>query len=141
MQSDLRRMLEDYYEAWSSHDMDRIASFFTDDCLYDDVPMSSCQHGKEELKTSWSQFFTTCPDFRVEPKAIFGGGEWACSEWVMTGTQSGDWPGMPATGKRFSIVGASIIELSEGRIRRNADYWDMVSLLTQLGFMPDAPEQ
>ena len=38
-----------------------------------------------------------------------------------------------ATGKPFSIRGATILELEHGKIRRCIDYWDMAAFLKQLG--------
>jgi steroid delta-isomerase-like uncharacterized protein len=121
--------------------VEKIAYYFTDDCIYDDVPMGSATHGKEELKASWSSFFPTCPDFKIDVKALFAAGDWAGSEWVLSGTQAADWPGMPNTGRSFSIVGASIMELQGGKVKRNSDYWDMVSMLTQLGVMPGSSSE
>ncbi len=37
MATDVERMFKDYGLAWSSHDVEKIASFFTDDCVYEDV--------------------------------------------------------------------------------------------------------
>ncbi len=54
----------------------------------------------------------------------------------MTGTHTGDLPDLPATGKSFSIRGATIAEVSAGRIVRAADYWDLATFLRQLGVMP-----
>ena len=62
-------------------------------------------------------------------------------EWTMSGTHKDDLPGMPATGKSFSVRGATALQLDDGRISRNSDYWDMATLLTQLGLMPAAPER
>jgi steroid delta-isomerase-like uncharacterized protein len=55
----------------------------------------------------------------------------------MSGTHQGDLPGMPATRKSFAVRGATALELDNGRISRNSDYWDMATLLTQLGLMPE----
>jgi steroid delta-isomerase-like uncharacterized protein len=44
-------------------------------------------------------------------------------------------PGIPATGKQFSVRGVSILELEDGKIRRCSDYWDMAEFLKQLGVM------
>lgn len=54
----------------------------------------------------------------------------------MTGTHQGDLAGMPATHKKFSIRGASVVELNNARIKRISDYWDLVTFLKQLGLMP-----
>jgi steroid delta-isomerase-like uncharacterized protein len=59
-------------------------------------------------------------------------------EWHMAGTHEGDLPGLPATGKGFSIRGVTFLELQEGKIKRCRDYWDMAAFLTQIGLSPSA---
>jgi steroid delta-isomerase-like uncharacterized protein len=53
----------------------------------------------------------------------------------MTGTLSGNSPELPATGKSFSVRGATIAQLKNGKIQRNADYWDLATFLRQVGLM------
>ncbi len=43
---------------------------------------------------------------------------------------------MPATGERFSVRGVTIVELQDGKIRRNSDYWDMATMMKQVGLLP-----
>jgi steroid delta-isomerase-like uncharacterized protein len=63
--------------------------------------------------------------------------QWAAIEWVMSGTHKGDFPGIPATGKRFSSVrGTSILELETGKIRRESDYRDAATFMRQVGLLP-----
>jgi predicted ester cyclase len=51
----------------------------------------------------------------------------------MSGTHKGDLPGIQATGKRFSLVrGSTILELEDGKIRRESDYWDTATLMKQV---------
>jgi steroid delta-isomerase-like uncharacterized protein len=76
------------------------------------------------------------PDFRWEPKFYWQDGEKAGCEWHMTGTQSGDLPGLPGTGKSFSVPGSTHMTIKDGKIVHNRDYWNMVLYLQQLGVMP-----
>jgi hypothetical protein len=34
----------------------------------------------------------------------FAAGPWAVIEWTMSGTNRGEWAGMPVTGRRFASV-------------------------------------
>lgn len=136
MTREIEQQLASYAEAWSSHDIERIASFFTDDCSYEDVALGVLNRGKEQLKAFVQATFAAFPDFAIEPRSLFAAGEWAATEWVMSGTHHGDLPEIPATGKGFSVRGVSILELQGGKIRRNSDYWDMASFLRQIGLMP-----
>ena len=135
--ADVARMYKDYEAARASHDVEKIASFFTNDCLYEDVASGIVRNGKEELKTFLKNILTAFPDLKVEIKSFFVAGDFVGSEWIMTGTRSGPSPYLPGAKKKFSIRGASITKLQNGKIKRNSDYWNMTSYLRQVGLMPN----
>jgi steroid delta-isomerase-like uncharacterized protein len=128
--------LQEWAAAWSAGDADRLAAIFTGGCVYEDGTMGVLTRGKAELKAFADGIFAAIPDFAVELSSRFTAGPWAGMEWTMSGTHRGDLPGLPATGKPFTLRGASILELSSGQLARCTDYWDMVSFLKQIGAMP-----
>ena len=86
--------------------------------------------------------FVDFPDFKIETKSAFGAGDWSGSEWVMSGTFAySSIPSMTATGKTFSVRGASVTQLRNGKISRNSDYWNMTTFLQQVGLMPGQPKE
>jgi len=135
------KFLIDYTEAWNSHDTEKTVSFFTDDCVYEELGIGVVKRGKEELRAFINGFFTAFPDTNFELTSSFISGNWYCGEWVWTGTHKGNMAGLPATGKRFSIRGVSVGELKEGKIKRNSDYYNKMDLLQQLGIklVPASP--
>ena len=72
------------------------------------------------------------PDFKLEPKAWVTDDKSFAMEIVYSGTQKGDFPGLPATGKRFSIKTCSFGEFENGKIKGRRDYWNFVTLKAQL---------
>ena len=122
--------------AVNSRDMEKFLSFYTDDCVYEDLAVGKVNRGKDELRSFYSDSFRMAPDLKFEEKITFTSGDWAAAEWVMTGTHSGSTPEMPATGKRFSVRGASVMQIRDGKISRESDYWNMASLLQQVGILP-----
>ena len=54
----------------------------------------------------------------------------------MTGTQGGEFMGIAATGKHFTVSGVSILRLSEGKVAEAQLSWDRLRLLEQLGAAP-----
>jgi ketosteroid isomerase-like protein len=48
----------------------------------------------------------------------------AVVEWMMSGTNTVGWPNIPASGKSFNLPIVSIMEIEDGLIIRNRDYWD-----------------
>jgi steroid delta-isomerase-like uncharacterized protein len=141
MATDAEKVMKNNLAAWNSHDVEKILSFFADDCTYEDVALGVVNHGKKELKTFINSMFVDFPDVKLEGKSAFQSGDWAGGEWVMTGTFAhSSIPGMPATGKKFSIRGVSIQELRKGKISRNSDYWNRASFMQQVGLMPGSPK-
>jgi len=140
MATDLERIIEDFAAAWSAHDAEKIASFFEDDAVYDEVPVGTVSRGgKEEVEAFATGTFAAMPDFKVELHAVFGAGDWAAAEGLLTGTQTGEMPPFPATGKSISVPFAMIAEAREGKLKRIAVYWDLATFLRQLGLGPEAP--
>jgi steroid delta-isomerase-like uncharacterized protein len=138
MATDVERMIEDYVAAWSSGDVEKIASFLTDDCVFENVGGGTVYRGHEELEAFARDTFASIPDFKIEVKSFFVAGDWVGAEWIQSGTYTGELVGIEVIGKNFSGRGASIIELHKGKIRREAIYWDALSFLRQLGVMPEA---
>src|SRR4030042_61695 len=130
------KLLKDSLAAVNSHDIEKCLTFYTDDCVYEDVAMGKVNHGKEELKDFLAFMFVFSPDVKIEEKSVFFAGDWAANEWVMTGTHTGNTPEMPATGKSYSIRGTSIMQISGDKVSRQSDYWNMASLLQQVGILP-----
>jgi steroid delta-isomerase-like uncharacterized protein len=86
--------------------------------------------GKEELRNFAIRAFAAIRDFKYGLRSRFVGSQWAVIEWTMSGTHTGDLPGIAATGKRFSSVrGSTILELEAGKIRRESDYWDAATFI------------
>jgi steroid delta-isomerase-like uncharacterized protein len=133
---DVKRILEEYLAAMNAHDVEKIASLFTEDGISEDVPMEIVHHGKEGVKANFSMEFTAFSDYKVEVKTIIVAGDYAATEAVMTATHTGDLPMLPATGKSVSVRAASIIEMRGDKIKRNSNYFNMASMMQQLGVLP-----
>jgi steroid delta-isomerase-like uncharacterized protein len=136
MGTDVERMLRDYAAAWSSGDVEKVASFLTDDCVIENLGGGMIYCGQEEIKAWVRDVFASTPDVKIEVKSLFVAGEWAGGEWIQSGTYTGEVGGVPVTGQKFLGRGASIFELHGGKIKREALYWDTLSFLRQLGVIP-----
>ena len=132
--SDVERLLKDFDAAMASRDLDRIMSFFAEDCLVDDFTMGIMNQGKAEVKASLKESFNAFPDLKITIKTQIISGNRVASEWAMTGTHTGSSLRGPATGKYISIPGASFMEIQDGRIKRYRGYYNRMLFLKQLGF-------
>ncbi len=129
--------LAEWAAAYSSGDADRLLALYTDDALWEEVAIGLAAHGQDEIRAHLDRLYTAVPDFTVEATNGFVAGDQAVVEWVISGTYSADFPGMPtAAGQPFSLRGASVFDLVDEKIRRYTEYWDAYRFLVQLGALP-----
>jgi steroid delta-isomerase-like uncharacterized protein len=60
-------------------------------------------------------------------------GHQVTAEWIASGIHTGDLPGLPASGRPFTIHGVTVVVRHEGKIVREALYYDVKQLHRQLG--------
>lgn len=51
----------------------------------------------------------------------------------MRGTHQGELDGIAATGRSIQLHGCNVIEVADGRIVREREYFDTMALMAQLG--------
>jgi len=143
MATSAEQWLKDNVEAINSKDINQILSICSDDCIVEVIPSGSPLKGKEEIRNFYEVFFKAYPDFNLEIQSNFASGNQVCGESIMSGTHKGKMPDMPIepTGKHFSVRSASVTELKDGKAYKSRIYFDMASLLQQLGVMPEGPPQ
>ncbi len=73
----------------------------------------------------------------VELTNAYGGDGWAVAEWTLSATNQGLFPDAPVE-TPFSLRNATVFAIEGGKIVRSADYYDVATILTQLGLMPGA---
>ena len=124
---------EDAILAWNTHDPDKVARFYTQDAIYEDATLGMVNHGTTDIRKFAQQFFDESPDAKFSVTGSFMADGHGYAEWVMAGTDVG----MFKTNKRFEVRGASIMQGSPEKLSHQTDYWDMATLMKQLGVMPE----
>jgi steroid delta-isomerase-like uncharacterized protein len=133
--ADKIKVIEAQAPAWSQG-LEPLMATFTDDLVYEDVPLGVVNKGKEELRKFAAGFLNAFPDLKSTISSVIISDNKAAFEWLFEGTQKGDMPGMPASNKRMSFRGVSVAEFADGKVAHQIDYWDLATMLKQLGFMP-----
>jgi steroid delta-isomerase-like uncharacterized protein len=64
-------------------------------------------------------------------------GDKVATRWQATGVHSGDFNGIPATGRQVSLTGISINRVAGGKIIESWEVTDDAGLLRQLGVLPE----
>jgi steroid delta-isomerase-like uncharacterized protein len=117
--------------AWNSHRADAVAALFTADGVYEDVPTAAVNRGRAEIRAFAQFYFTAVPDLKITLVKSHVKGGHGSIEWIFSGTDKGVF----GTGKKFAVRGATVLDLRGGKIVRNSDYWDLATVLRQLGLL------
>lgn len=131
-------VVEAYLAAWNQHDSAAAAAFFAEDVVYYDASVGTPIKGRAAAKTGViDNFLTAVPDavWKMKGSPVVQDGSVAF-EWEFSGTNSGPWgDGTPATGKTFTLTGASVFRVKDGAITTQSDYYDALGFYKQLGLM------
>jgi len=128
-------LAEKWIAAWNSHNPDKMLSLFTDDIVYEDVAFGEVSHGSAELRKFAASEFDAIPDLELKPlRANIHGGH-GTIEWMFSGTDKDVFK----TGKKFSVRGVSVIDMRDGKISRNLDFYDVATIMRQVGVLPTPP--
>ena len=133
--SDMEKRLRDYYAIWATGDPDKVVEFFAEGAVFEDLAFDAKLEGREAIRSFAVLTFNGVPDFRVDPQSIVVDGTQAAASWIMSGTHSGDLPGLPASGKSFSVRASSIIQTRDNLILQITDYWNPISFQKEVGLL------
>ncbi len=116
---DVAEMLQEWEAGLRSRDLEKTMANYGDDIVWEDAATGDRATGKEELRSMVVWLFSI-PDVKWDVTSSFVSrdGKWAANEWVWTGSYGG---------QDFSISGASILEIREGKIVRETIYYDKTS--------------
>jgi steroid delta-isomerase-like uncharacterized protein len=102
------------------------------------IDPNSTTEGPEAIAGYVAQVRQAHPDFRLEIPEVFERNDLFASYWTCTGTQTGEFLGLPASGRRIQIAGMTLARLEGGKIVDEQVFFDRVTMLEQLGMLPEA---
>ena len=92
--------------------------------------------GKAAAKAYYANFVTGFSDRKFTVVETFAKGEKLVKYWRFTGTHTGVFFGIPATGKKVDVIGCTIAKIVDGKITEEQDFFDNLEFLQQLGLIP-----
>ena len=78
------------------------------------------------------------PDLSFKVEHCFGEGDMVASRVVVSGTNTGELFGTPATGKKMTLPLTTIQRFANGKITEEWESWDQADMMRQLGVAPPA---
>ena len=119
-------------DGWNSADPAKLVAAFTPDGYYEDVPFGLKKKGSAELQDLHKGFHEQVGDLYVKLVATHVANGHGKIEWLFGGKDISVFK----TGKPFEVPGVSVVEVSNGLISRNLDYYDVATIMKQVGVLP-----
>lgn len=130
------KLAKSYFQAVTARDPDAIASFWDADGVDELVPIGALR-GPEEIRGFFREMFAAFPDADMQVQSITADSKSAAVIWTMTATFTGSpFQGIEATGKRVELRGCDVLEIEDGKLRRNTAYYDGLAFARAVGLMP-----
>lgn len=92
--------------------------------------------GAANAKAYYANYVTGFSNREFTVKETFAQGNKLTKYWVFKGKHTGDFFGIPATGKTINVEGCTIATIVNGKITEERDFFDNLEFLRQLGLMP-----
>jgi predicted ester cyclase len=91
--------------------------------------------GIANAKAYYTYFVTGFSNREFIVKEIFASGDKLTKYWEFKGTHTGDFMGIPATGKTIDVEGCTIARMVNGKIVEERDFMDNMDFMKQLGLL------
>jgi C-1 hydroxylase len=136
-EQDNLRVARQGFDAWNAHDSDSFVKLIADDFVSESDTLPTPLRGRDGARQSMQMYIKAFPDLRFDIEQMIASGEYVVTRWHATGTHKGELMGIPATGRRGDgIHGCTVAEYRDAKAVREWVYWDVATLLRQIGVMP-----
>jgi steroid delta-isomerase-like uncharacterized protein len=132
--SDTKMLSRRFYEEYDRNDRQALARLLAPSCVVH-LPSMSGPLDREGFLEVSGLFAAAFSDSQTRFEDQIGEGDTAATRWVWQMTHSGEFLGIPATGKRITLEGVTINKFVGGTIVEQWVLFDQASLLQQLGLL------
>lgn len=123
--------------AYNEKNWDAAKQALSPDAVYEEVATHRRLEGVDSILPTWKEWATAFPDSRATFEREFATGDTVVLEMRWRGTHSGPL-NLPtgkvnATNKSIDLRACQIVELKSGRTKAVRHYFDMATMMQQLG--------
>lgn len=91
--------------------------------------------GIENVKSFYNNYLTGFSNIEFTVVDVFGQGDKIVKHWNFKGTHTGNFFGIPPTGKTVNIDGTTLVKMRDGKIAEERDFMDNMVFMQQLGLI------
>jgi len=128
-----KNIVRRYQEAYNKNDFDALAELVAADVLTPNI-ISGMPPGLEGAKVVHQTTLIGMPDYHTVIEDLIAEGDKVAARVTMTGTHTGDFWGIPPTGRRVNLTAIYIVRIKDGKIVEHWGEENGMTVIKQLGF-------
>lgn len=131
--------MRQFYDRVNAGDVDGFAALLADD-LIEHEKIEGLPQTKEGVIQFFTMLLAAFPDVRMDAEDVIESDDTAWARVRVTGTNEGEFMGMPATGKPVDFQVVDIVRFNDEGVA--AEHWgvsDSMTMMQQLGVVPEGP--
>lgn len=128
-----------YTNTWDEIINNRNLDLFNNTNFTDDVTLIMSPEnvvGIDNVKGFYTNYLTGFSNIEFTIVDVFGQDNKILKHWNFKGDHTGDFFGIPATGKSVNIDGTTVVKMKDGKIAQEQDFMDNLTFMKQLGIDP-----
>jgi steroid delta-isomerase-like uncharacterized protein len=133
-------LLDRYVELYNEGDLDGVMDLYAEDAVQ--LMPEGIFEGKAAIRERLARELVACDiDWKVE--SFVEQGDSFCDEWSFVATHTGpfelpDGTVLPPSGRQIALRGMEFVQMRDGKIVVDNLYYDNLSVMAQLGLVPEA---
>lgn len=136
--SDIAALIARQTASWQRRDPAALAQGYAEDAIVSS-PMFPRAEGRKAIELSFVSIFRIFPDWTLVSEAPCITGSRVMQLCKVGGTHTGEFMGLPGTGKRTEFDCVLIYDVEDGLIKRERRVYDFTGMLIQLGVLRGKP--
>ena len=128
--------------AYNEKDWSKAKDTLVADAVYDEKGTHRRIQGAGEIIEAWQGWAKAFPDSKATFVREFASGDTAVLELVWKGVHTGPLQTptgiIPASNKSIEMPACQVVQVEGGKVKSASHYFDMLTLLTQIGAMKSA---
>lgn len=126
-------------ELWNKGNVDVCDEVYAGNCSFH-LPAFPAE-GVEGLKQQVRELRAANPDLHFDVHDVLCDGDLTAARWTTGGTATGEFRGLPATGKSYVMTGMTMSKWEGDRIVEEWTDYNLLGALQQLGIVPEMATQ
>lgn len=136
-----KKIARQTFEAFEKNDMTMVDNLYDQDRLKVHFPGTTEPMNFNDYKKMNSEYIKAFPDVKISVDFQIAEGEYVCTHVTFDGTHKGAFQGIQASNKKVKLTSVSINRIVNGEIIEEWNEFDLLSMMQQIGAVPEMEHQ